>query len=141
MYLSPPLIVDPISVTLKELSVGGMKLFTSIPIPTRFLFAVVFSAPFAQKIYAEAKILHVSKAPDGYLVGAQFVNIKNEMRKKIEQMSLDYALCEAKRKNEDKNYCVMSCRYKQMCTKDDKPQHERIKNKSAKKTKKIKKHE
>jgi len=133
MYLSPPLIMNPLPVTLNELSCGGMKFFTTSPIPTRFLFAIVFNTPFAKKIYAEAKILHVNKVDDGYMVGASFVNIKPEMREKIDLMAQDYNVCEETRKYENKDFCKTNCAYMPICEKNVKPDAASSKQKKKRK--------
>lgn len=133
MYLSPPLIMDPVHVVIQELSSGGMKIFTTAPIPTRFLFAIVFSTPFAQKIYAEAKILHVNKCPKGYTIGAAFVNIKPDMRESLETLARDFTECEKNRKQFNSHYCEKACSYNPICSKEGKI-HVRQKPASKKKS-------
>ena len=120
MYLSPPLIMDPVDIIIIELSSGGMKFITATPIPTRFLFAVIFRAPFAQKIYAEAKVMHTIKGEKGFSIGSQFTNIKFEMQEKIDQLAEDYNLCNSKRLNENPLFCRKSCAFRLLCDKKNK---------------------
>ena len=109
--------MDPVPVTIKELSSGGMKLFTTVPLPTRFLFTIIFTTPFAKKIDAEAKILHAERTANGFLLGTAFVKIKAAMRSKIDRMARDYTHCERVRAERTPAFCSAACRYLPLCRK------------------------
>lgn len=120
MYLSPPLIQDPISVTILELSAGGMSLETTAPLPTRFLFTIVFTPRGMKKIYAEGKAIHVLKTSSGFKVGIEFTRIDPDIYEKINQIAHDVQTCNRRIEHEIIPACRTACRYYPLCHKKEK---------------------
>lgn len=120
MYLSPPLIQDPIPVTVNELSAGGMSLETKAPLPTRFLFTIVFTPTGMQKIYAEGKAVHVLKTPTGFKVGVEFTKIEPSVIDKINQIARDVVECDDRTEKETHPVCQGNCAYLPICRRKEK---------------------
>ena len=122
MYISPPLIQDPIPVMIQELSAGGMTLETNVPIPSRFLFTIVFKPPGMKKIFAEGKAVHVLKTEAAYKVGVEFTKIDTEIIKKINMIARDVEKCNKRIAKENKRICIKPCLYRPICHRREKVQ-------------------
>ncbi|MFH1380260.1 MAG: PilZ domain-containing protein [bacterium] len=120
MYLSPPLIQDPVPVTIHDLSAGGLSLETSAPIPSRFLFTIIFTPEGMNKIYAEGKAVHVQKTEKGYKVGVAFTKIESDVVQKINRIARDVNTCDKRIQAEEKIVCKTACRYHPLCRRKDK---------------------
>lgn len=120
MYISPPLIEDPVSVTIHELSAGGMSLETKVPLPTRFLFTIIFTPPGIKKIHAEGKAVHVIKTSDGYQVGLEFTKIDPEIYETINHIARDAHACDERIQHNNTSICVSPCLYSPLCSRKEK---------------------
>ncbi len=120
MYISPPLIQDPVPVIIHDLSAGGMTLETAVPIPSRFLFTIIFKPPSMNKITAEGKAVHVLKDNNRYKIGVSFTKIDIDVIKKITAVATDVQKCDKRIKKNGKKICTNKCRYRPICHRKEK---------------------
>lgn len=120
MTLYQPFYLEPFEVEVRDLSAGGMTLFSSESLPLYFEFGLEFKLPGTNVIQAKAKAMHQVKQEVGYEVGIIFSEIEEPIRRILDNMGLDYQACEDRIRKEEEDVCRKDCSFLSLCQKKEK---------------------
>ncbi|MFH1957557.1 MAG: PilZ domain-containing protein [bacterium] len=102
-----------------DISVGGLAMITFLPLPKLSKIVLDLNLPGINLRKVVAQIIRVEEKNGTYLIGLKFVKIPVKLKKKINDMALDWKTCEEGCAVGQKPSCSR-CSYYNLCTKKDK---------------------
>ena len=114
-----PLLGDPASGVLVDLSAGGMGVLLHELIPRNIFLKLMLTFSDHSKIESIVKVRYVKWKSPWYFHGFEFLNPAPEVIERIDSMAKDYLACEDRIEKHFDQICMQGCAFAQLCTKKE----------------------
>ncbi|MCD6311020.1 MAG: PilZ domain-containing protein [Elusimicrobia bacterium] len=105
-----------------DVSAGGLAMITFMPLPKDSDIVLDLNMPDINLNKVAAKIVRVEEKNGTFLVALEFNALSSVVKKKINNMALDWKKCEERLSVGEKTECL-NCSYYNLCNKEVKKKH------------------
>ncbi|MFA5778864.1 MAG: PilZ domain-containing protein [Elusimicrobiota bacterium] len=100
---------------MANLSAGGMALLTFSPLPVGKNILISFDLKDLKIDNVKSRVVRCENKEGSYIIGIQFINMPNDIAKKINKMADDFDSCETRILLGEKPVCKKGCDYFEHC--------------------------